>query len=233
MGALSRTPFPLTSRNGHRSGKARIPCPETKRSTQWIQLNGYESREIDEEISTNFALQLTLLKTLILWSLSSSEIVKGLINQSYKQNRHEDDLNQPRSIQPWGNDGDKRRYFLIEGQDDTAFRVYRESNPAGTQRTWWSVAGSMEELSLLAEKLETKDGGPKAKKFAQRIIAAMPRFEAGEDVRAHGRWQMTIDGLLTCHRNESDASIGKHKRSASSALIRASLCTRAGRVESV
>jgi hypothetical protein len=85
-------------------------------------------------------------------------------------------------VQPWGTDGDKRRYFLIEGQDDTAFRVYRESNPQGTNRTWWSVAGSIEELKVLAEKLETKDGGPKATKFAQKIASAMPRFEAGEEV---------------------------------------------------
>jgi hypothetical protein len=88
-------------------------------------------------------------------------------------------------VQPWGTDGDKRRYFLIEGQDDTAFRVYRESNPAGTQRTWFSVAGSIEELAALADKLETKDGGPKAKKFASKIIAALPRFEAGEEVGPH------------------------------------------------
>ncbi|VUC28303.1 unnamed protein product [Clonostachys rosea] len=127
--------------------------------------------------------RLTLLKTLVLWSLSSSDTVKGLINQSYKQNRHEDDMNQPRSVQPWGTDGEKRRYFLIEGQDDTAFRVYRESNFSGTQRTWWSVAGSIEDLQSLAEKLETKDGGPKARKFAQKIRGALPRFEAGEDKR--------------------------------------------------
>ena len=123
------------------------------------------------------------MRTLILWSLSSSETLKTLINQSYKQNRHEDDLNQPRSVQPWGVDGEKRRYFLIEGQDDTFFRVYRESNPAGTQRTWWSVAGSIEDLKTLADKLETKDGGPKARRFAQQIHAALPRFEAGEEVR--------------------------------------------------
>ncbi|QPC74012.1 hypothetical protein HYE68_004764 [Fusarium pseudograminearum] len=127
--------------------------------------------------------RLTLLRYLILWTLSSSESVKGLINQSYKQNRHEDDLNQPRSVQPWGSDGDKRRYFLIEGQDDTAFRVYRESNPAGTNRTWYSVAGTIEELRALAEKLEVKDGGPKAKKLAQKMYTAIPRFEAGEEKR--------------------------------------------------
>ncbi|GKU13336.1 unnamed protein product [Fusarium langsethiae] len=127
--------------------------------------------------------RLTLLRYLILWTLSSSESVKALINQSYKQNRHEDDMNQPRSVQPWGSDGDKRRYFLIEGQDDTAFRVYRESNPAGTNRTWYSVAGTIEELRALAEKLEAKDGGPKATKLAQKMYTAIPRFEAGEEKR--------------------------------------------------
>ncbi|RMJ06986.1 hypothetical protein CDV36_013423 [Fusarium kuroshium] len=133
--------------------------------------------------SMNPTQRLTLLRTLILWTLSSSETVKGLINQSYKQNRHEDDSNQPRSVQPWGSDGDKRRYFLIEGQDDTAFRIYRESNPAGTKRTWWSVAGTIDELKALAEKLEVKDGGPKARKLAQKMISAVPRFEAGEEKR--------------------------------------------------
>ncbi|KND95026.1 hypothetical protein TOPH_00468 [Tolypocladium ophioglossoides CBS 100239] len=127
--------------------------------------------------------RLTLLRTLIFWSMASSDTVKGLINQSYKQNRHEDDLNQPRSVQPWGSDGDKRRYFLVEGQDDTHFRVYRESNPAGTNRTWWSVAGSIEELKALTEKLETKDGGPKAKKLGQKMIQVIPRFEAGDEKR--------------------------------------------------
>ncbi|KAF5021420.1 hypothetical protein F66182_6545 [Fusarium sp. NRRL 66182] len=133
--------------------------------------------------SMNPTERLMLLRYLILWSLSSSETVKGLINQSYKQNRHEDDTNQPRSVQPWGSDGDKRRYFLVEGQDDTAFRVYRESNPAGTNRTWWSVAGTIDELKTLAGKLEIKDGGPKAKKLAQKMLAAVPRFEVGEEKR--------------------------------------------------
>ncbi|PFH58654.1 hypothetical protein XA68_13400 [Ophiocordyceps unilateralis] len=127
--------------------------------------------------------RLTLLRALILWSMASSETLKGLLTQSYKQNRMEDDHNQPRSVRPWGSDGDKRRYFLIEGQDDTNFRVYRESNPAGMTRTWWSVAGSIDELRALADKLENKDGGPKAKELSQKILSAIPRFEAGEEKR--------------------------------------------------
>lgn len=116
------------------------------------------------------------------WTLSSSDAVRAIIAQQYK-NRHDDDLNIPLSVQPWGSDGDKRRYFLIEGNDDTSFRVYRESNPAGLQRTWWSVAGNIEELKALSEKLETQDGGPKAKAFSKKIMNSIPRFEATEEKR--------------------------------------------------
>ncbi|SPQ22782.1 f0d56545-0b2e-4581-b213-1f53b02746f3 [Thermothielavioides terrestris] len=126
--------------------------------------------------------RLTLLRTLVQWTLSSSDAVRTIISQQYK-NRHDDDLNIPLSVQPWGSDGDKRRYFLIEGNDDTSFRVYRESNPAGLQRTWWSVAGNIEELKALSEKLETQDGGPKAKALAKKIMNSIPRFEATEEKR--------------------------------------------------
>ncbi|KAI0460472.1 hypothetical protein F5B21DRAFT_10343 [Xylaria acuta] len=134
--------------------------------------------------------RLTLLRTLVLWTLSSSEVVKGTINQSYKQNRHEDDLNQPLSVQPWGSDSDRRRYFLVEGLDDTHFRVYRESNPAGFNRTWWSVAGSIEELNVLCDKLQTVDGGPRARKLAQKMQAAIPRFEATEEKRKRREYRL-------------------------------------------
>lgn len=104
------------------------------------------------------------------------------MNQHYKS-RQEDDLNIAISVQPWGSDGDKRRYYLIEGIDDTAFRVYRESNPAGLHRTWWSVAGTIDELKALSEKLETTDRGPKARALSKRIMSSIPRFEATEEVR--------------------------------------------------
>ena len=103
------------------------------------------------------------------------------MNQHYKS-RQEEDLNISISVQPWGSDGDKRRYYLIEGNDDTSFRVYRESNPAGVNRTWWNVAGTIDELKTLAEKLERTDGGPKARALAKRIINSIPRFEATEEV---------------------------------------------------
>ncbi|KAF8865928.1 hypothetical protein BDZ45DRAFT_701030 [Acephala macrosclerotiorum] len=127
--------------------------------------------------------RLTLLRALILWSLSSSDAIKATIQSSYKQNRHEDDLNQPLSVQPWGSDSDKRRYYLIEGLDDTHFRVYRESNYMGIKRTWWSVAGDMDELKALAEKLSKEDGGQKARVLSAKILSAIPRFEATEEKR--------------------------------------------------
>ncbi|KAI1769072.1 hypothetical protein GGR53DRAFT_277676 [Hypoxylon sp. FL1150] len=134
--------------------------------------------------------RLTLLRTLVVWSLSSSEVIKGTINKSYKGTRHEDDLNQPLSVQPWGSDSDKRRYYLIEGLDDTHFRVYRESNPQGFNRTWWSVAGTIDELKVLADKLQDGDGGPKAKKLAQKMLSAVPRFEATEEKRKRREYRM-------------------------------------------
>ncbi|KAI0887528.1 uncharacterized protein GGS22DRAFT_110808 [Annulohypoxylon maeteangense] len=134
--------------------------------------------------------RLKLLRTLIVWTLSSSEVIKGIINKSYKAGRHEDDLNQPLSVQPWGSDSDKRRYYLIEGLDDTHFRVYRESNPQGFNRTWWSVAGDIDELKVLADKLQNSDGGPKAKKLAHKMLAAVPRFEATEEKRKRREYRL-------------------------------------------
>jgi hypothetical protein len=71
---------------------------------------------------------------------------------------------------------------LIEGLDDTHFRVYRESNHTVTKRTWWSVAGDIDELKALAEKLTKDDGGQKARTLSNKILAAIPRFEATEEV---------------------------------------------------
>ncbi|RDW78776.1 uncharacterized protein DSM5745_05628 [Aspergillus mulundensis] len=112
--------------------------------------------------------RLQLLKSLILWSLSSSDAVQAKIKESYKQARHEDDLNQPLSVQPWGRDSLKRRYWLIEGLDDTHFRLYRESNPALKNVTWWSVAGTIPELQGVAAKLEEEKGTNSKKLKSQK-----------------------------------------------------------------
>jgi hypothetical protein len=117
-----------------------------------------------------------------MWSLHSSDAINNIMKDSYKQSRHDDDLNQPLSVQPWGRDGDKRRYWLIEGRDDTPFRVYRESNPALKTNTWRSVVGTIEELRALAEKLENEDGTQAARRLGKSMLDAIPRFEATEVV---------------------------------------------------
>ncbi len=126
-------------------------------------------------------IQLTLLKSLSIWSLGSSEAVQAIMKESYKRSRQDDDLNQPLSVQPWGRDGDKRRYWLVEGQDDTHFRLYRESNPALRHVTWRSVAGTIDEVKEVAERLG-EESSLLSRRLKERIQAAVPRFEASEDV---------------------------------------------------
>ena len=108
--------------------------------------------------------------------------MKAIIKESYKQSRHDDDLNQPLSVQPWGRDGDKRRFWLIEGQDDTHFRLYRESNPALKNNTWRSIAGTIEEVKEVAQRLD-EENTQASRRLRDRINAAIPRFEASEEVR--------------------------------------------------
>ncbi|KAL1623956.1 hypothetical protein SLS56_008081 [Neofusicoccum ribis] len=133
--------------------------------------------------------RLSLLRNIILWSLHGSEAVLKIIKDSYKQSRHDDDLNQPLSVQPWGMDGDKRRYWLIEGKDDTPFRLYRESNPALKKNTWRTIAGTIDELREVAAKL-ADDSSQASRRLSDRIHAAIPRFEATEEKRRRREYRM-------------------------------------------
>jgi hypothetical protein len=112
-----------------------------------------------------------------------------MITNAYKSRTTKDklDTNIPLSVQPWGLDGDKRRYWLVEGQNDTHFRVYRETDPHKTKKVkWFSVAGDIEELRVVAAKLEEEDGRREAKLLGERMINAIPRFEASEVVCVFG-----------------------------------------------
>ena len=84
-------------------------------------------------------------------------------------------------MQAWGRDGDKRRFWLIEGQDDTHFRLYRESNPALKNITWRSVAGTIDEVKEVAQRLD-EENTQASRRLRDRINAAIPRFEASEEV---------------------------------------------------
>lgn len=125
---------------------------------------------------------MNLLKALCLWALNSSEAVQGMIKESYKQSRRDDDRNQPRSVQPWFSDQYRRKYWLVEGQDDSFFRIYRE-NDGKTAKTnaWFSVAGSIQDVNALADKF-SEEHTSNAKVISDKLKSAIPRFEAGEEV---------------------------------------------------
>ena len=107
-----------------------------------------------------------------------------MIKDSYKSrtSKEKNDTNIPLSVQPWGRDDDSRRYWLVEGQDNTPFRVYRESNPKLKNNTWYSVAGSIDDIRALAQKLDDDHGSREAKQLAEKMRYALPRFEATEEV---------------------------------------------------
>ena len=129
------------------------------------------------------------------------------MKESYKQQRHDDDLNQPLSVQPWGRDGDKRRYWLIEGQDDTHFRLYRESNPALKHTTWRSIAGTIDEVKEVAHNLG-EENSLLSRRLKDRILAAIPRFEASEDVSLGYSISKTIANLQAIETETSRLSLG-------------------------
>ncbi|KAH7359725.1 hypothetical protein BKA66DRAFT_426936 [Pyrenochaeta sp. MPI-SDFR-AT-0127] len=143
--------------------------------------------------------RITLLHTLVLWSLNQNEQVKAMITNAYKSRTTKDrlDTNIPLSVQPWGRDGDRRRYWLVEGQNDTHFRIYRESDPKLKKVQWFSVAGSIEELQVLAKKLEEDDGHKEAKALSERMINAIPRFEASEVKRKRREYRLHRTAAFT------------------------------------
>lgn len=110
--------------------------------------------------------------------------MKETIKQAYKQQRRDDERNQPKAIQSWFSDSWRRKYYLIEGQEDTHFRIYRE-NDGKTPKTnvWFSVAGTIDEAKSLADKFETEMPGNQGKICADKVRMAVPRWEAGEEKR--------------------------------------------------
>ena len=177
------------------------------------------------------SFQLNLLRTLVMWALEKSEAIQTMLKDKYKQQRHNDDENQPLSVQSWGVDGDKRRYFLVQGQDDTSFRVYREGSRYTKNAHWYSVAGEIEEAKTLAKKLEEVDGSQAARRLAGRITNAIPMFEATEEVSlANGHYLDWSTLLMLTRRNVVAVSIAKSVVLHSVARSQASRSTKAARV---
>ena len=122
---------------------------------------------------------------------------KQFFKESWKQTRRDDDKNQPRSVQPWFSDSYRRRYWLVEGQEDSFFRVYRE-NDAKTKKgnQWFSVAGSIEEVNALADKF-VEEGTHNAKINADKLRMAVPRFEQGEEKRKRKQYRQERKAMFT------------------------------------
>ena len=129
-------------------------------------------------------MQLKFLRTLVLWALSDSEAVQAIIKDSYKSSRQTEDRNVGLAVVPWFIDTfSKRKYYLVEGKEDTYFRLYRENNAISQKtNTWFSVAGDIDEINAIAEKFDAETAA-QSKAIAMKLKAAIPRFEAGEDVR--------------------------------------------------
>ncbi|KAF8244774.1 hypothetical protein K440DRAFT_588151 [Wilcoxina mikolae CBS 423.85] len=143
--------------------------------------------------------RLVLLKALINWALVSSEQIRAIIAENYKGSRSENDLDCPLSVQPWGKDGQKRKYWLIEGKDDTPFRLYREANTHLSPKriTWINIAGTIDEIRKVAKELEEQDGTKHALLMKQKIETAILRFEEGEKRRQKREYRATRKAMFS------------------------------------
>ncbi|KAI5854613.1 hypothetical protein BZA05DRAFT_350503, partial [Tricharina praecox] len=141
--------------------------------------------------------RITALKALINWALTSSEQIRTIIAENYKGSRRDDDLNVAISVQPWGRDGEKRKYWLIEGRDDTPFRLYREKNAGSMDRTWINIAGTIDEMRQVAHELEEDDGTKHAMALKTKIDSAILRFEEGEKKRQKREYRATRKAMFS------------------------------------
>ena len=187
-GALSKKQSAHNKTNGPGHGEAEVLYKAAGNLLQWVLLNGYVYTFIkiiyeaySKQRSDMFPRQLTLLRSLVLWALNTSDAVSSMLKENYKVSRHEDDMNISLSVQSWGRDGQKHRFWLVEGQDDTSFRVYRESTTALWSSKWKNVAGSIDELREVADKLG-KESAQASRRLSENMMRAIPRFEATEEV---------------------------------------------------
>ena len=91
--------------------------------------------------------------------------------------------------------------------------------------TWRSVAGSIDELKGVADYLG-EEGSQAARRLKERILLAVPRFEASEEVcTPSNKLSLYID-VKTHYRNGNDAIIAMPAKHNSPGRNPASPCTR-------
>ncbi|KAI5790189.1 hypothetical protein EDC01DRAFT_630888 [Geopyxis carbonaria] len=184
-------------RRGHynRALEEAISTHRTQWPREWERKNPLPGGKHFKDLDAS--QRLVLLRALIHWALVSSDHIRSIIQENYKGSRREDDLNVAISVQPWGRDGDKRRYWLIEGQDDTPFRLYRESNPALKTKEWYSIAGTIDELKAIVRDLEEDDCTKNALALKDKINVAINRFEEGENKRRKREYRATRKAMFS------------------------------------
>ncbi|KAK9325056.1 hypothetical protein V1517DRAFT_254718 [Lipomyces orientalis] len=127
--------------------------------------------------------RLEFLLALVHWSLISSDAVRKILSKGYSGNRSEDDRNCDLAVPPIGMDSERRRYYLVEGLNDTRFRLFRETNPRKRYVNWTPVASTHDELHEFIEDLKRSDTSRHAKALIENLKAQLPRLEAGEQKR--------------------------------------------------
>ncbi|KAI5782491.1 hypothetical protein FPQ18DRAFT_421100 [Pyronema domesticum] len=83
--------------------------------------------------------------------------------------------------------------------DDAPFRLYRESNiyREDKETTWISIAGTIDEIRVVAAQLEEIDGTPAAVSLKHKIEMATLRFEDGEKRRQKREYRLTRKALFS------------------------------------
>ncbi|KAK9367125.1 hypothetical protein V1509DRAFT_567547 [Lipomyces kononenkoae] len=127
--------------------------------------------------------RLEFLLALVHWSLISSDAVRKILSKGYSGNRLEDDRNCELAVSPIGMDSERKRYYLVEGLNDTRFRLFRETNPRKRFVNWTSVASTHDELRRYTEQLKELDTSRHAKALTEKLAVQLPRLEAGEQKR--------------------------------------------------
>ncbi|KAK9467434.1 hypothetical protein V1512DRAFT_205996 [Lipomyces arxii] len=133
-------------------------------------------------VSLDWEGRLEVLVALVHWALASSDQIRKLLAKGYSAGRLEDDRNCPLAVMPLGMDGERRRYYIIEGLNDAKFRLFRETNPRKQLVNWTPIASSAAEVEQCAEKLanEDTDKSRNAKTLAAKLRAEATRLEGCE-----------------------------------------------------
>ncbi|KAK7207890.1 hypothetical protein BZA70DRAFT_29059 [Myxozyma melibiosi] len=124
--------------------------------------------------------RLEVLVALVHWSLTASEAVRQVLVQGYSQQRTDDDSASPLAVLPIGLDSERKRYYLIEGENDTRFRLFCETNPRQRLVNWTPVASTFAEFKEFVDKLSETDTSRNAKALVESLTEELPRLEASE-----------------------------------------------------